>query len=96
MKKVEEVVEYVLRETKETRDSDTKLIYAVFRNMGVYKDESFASVSNKILSKQLPSYASITRAKRKVVEKHPELDCSKKVREMRNEQEEMFKAYARS
>ena len=89
------VVEQALTQYREARESDTKLIYLVMRMCGVSKDESFASVMNKMLNGQLPAFASITRAKRKVVEQHPELDCSAKTRELRNAQEEAYKAYAR-
>ena len=93
---LQDIVEKTLRSIPETRNSDHKLIYAVYRNLGVTKDETFCSVMNKMVNGSLPPFATITRAKRKVVEKHPELDCSAKVREMRNELEEQYKAYARS
>lgn len=88
-------VEKVLKAYPETRDSDTKLIYCVYRCYGLPKGETFESVISKLLDNQLPAFASITRAKRKVVETHPELDCSAKVREFRNEQEKIYKEYAR-
>lgn len=86
-----ERVKYCLTAFKETRDSDNKLIYAVFRTYGMSPTATFASVVNAITEKRLPTFASVTRAKRKVVELHPELDCSSKVRDMRDEQELIYR-----
>lgn len=90
-----QVVKSCLEQLPETRDSDNKLIYAVYRKSGVGKDETFASVINKVINGDLPAFASITRAKRKVVELNPELDCSAPVKAFRQEQEEQYKALAR-
>lgn len=95
-KDLSSVVEQALRQCKETRDSDTKLIYYVYRLYGLPKGATFETVIAGLLDGKLPAFASITRAKRKIVEQHPELDCSKEVREFRNAQEEAYKAYARS
>lgn len=90
-----EVVERTLRDYKQTRDSDNKLIYCVMRYYGVGKDATFSQVINMVIEGKLPAFASITRAKRKVVELHPELDCSATVKKFRKEREEAYKAYAR-
>lgn len=89
------LVEKALRDYPQTRDSDTKLIYCVMRMCGVSRDESFTSVMLKLLNNELPAFASITRAKRKVVELNPELNCSEKVREFRQEQQEAYKDFSR-
>ena len=88
-------VKSVLEQCPEARNSDTKLIYGVMRTMGVGRDEAFSSVIRKMLDGSLPAFASITRAKRKVVEICPELDADREIRQMRAEQEEMYKAYSR-
>lgn len=90
-----EIVEKTLRAIPETRESDHKLLYAVYRKMGMDKDESFKNVIRGIMDGKYPSMASVTRAKRKAVEKYPELDCSAQVREKRNELEKQYKAFAR-
>ena len=89
------VVERALRDCEDARNSDNKLIYYVMRYYGMKKEATFAQVINAIINGDLPAFASITRAKRKVVELHPELDCKAEVRRMRSEQEEMYKEYAR-
>ena len=80
------VVKGVLEQVKEARESDIKLMYCVLRKCGMENGETFASVCQRIMDKQLPTFASITRAKRKVVELYPELDCSAKTRQMRDEE----------
>ena len=95
-KDLQSIVEKTLRAIPETRDSDNKLIYAVMRHYGIEKDTTFASVMKSIIDGKLPPFASITRAKRKVVEKFPELDCCAKVRADRDALEEFYKDYARS
>ena len=89
------VVKGCLEQIPETRNSDNKLIYAVYRKLGMDMNETFRNVINKVMDGQLPAFASITRAKRKVVELYPELDCDKKVREFRDEQQMQYKALAR-
>ena len=60
---LQDIVESTLRGLPETRDSDNKLIYAVYRKLGVAKDESFCCVINKIIDGKLPAFATITRIK---------------------------------
>ena len=89
------IVEDVLRKIPQTRDCNNKLIYCVLRSCGVESNESFTSVINKLINGELPALESITRARRKLVEQHPELDANAKVKELRAKQEEMYKGYAR-
>ena len=93
--KITDIVECCLRKIPETRESDTKLMYAVYRQMGMKSDDTVASFFKDVLDGKYPPLATITRAKRKIVEQHPELDCSAQVREKRNELEEQYKAFAR-
>lgn len=89
------IVEDVLRKIPQTRDNNNKLIYCVLRSCGVESNESFTSVINKLINGELPAFESITRARRKIVEQHPELDANEKVKELRAKQEQMYKGYAR-
>ena len=84
-----------LEQSEEARNSDTKLIYHVYRCYGLKQNAPFEVVLHLIMDGRLPAFASITRAKRKVVELYPYLDCSAKVRELRNEQQENYVAMAR-
>ena len=89
------LVEETLRKHPETRDDNNLLIWAVHRAQGVTTTDTYASVLLKIRAKQLSSYESITRARRKVVELNPELDANEVVKALRAQQEEMYKEYAR-
>ena len=89
------LVKACLEQVPETRDSDNKLLYAIYRHLGVDSNTSFERVINKVIRGELPAFASITRAKRKVVELYPHLDCSAKVRELRDQQEQAYKSLAK-
>ena len=94
IKKVEQKVLKVLEERPETRSDDFILIYYVYKE---YLDISvfrFSSVMLHHNDLELPSFHSITRARRKIFEKFPELK-PKKVTKFRAEKEEEFKEYAR-
>ena len=89
-----EIVKEVLETTPQTRESDNKLIYCVMRKCGVQNGESFSSVMQRLIDGELPAFASITRAKRKVVELYPELDCSTETRKLRDEQRGEYMDFA--
>ena len=89
------LVEETLRKHPETRDDNNLLIWAIHRAQGVTITDTYASVLLKIRAKQLSSYESITRARRKVVELNPELDANEVVKAYRAQQEAMYKEYAR-
>lgn len=97
MKKIElaEIIKDILIKHREARNSDNVLIYAVMRYYGIQPTTPFAAVIQAIRDGNLPAFASITRAKRKVVELHPELDCDAKVRELRNLEQEEYRAFAK-
>lgn len=88
-------VKACLTQIPETRDSDNMLMYCIYRHYGLEEHATFERVINKIIKGELPAFASITRAKRKVVELYPELDCSAKVRELRDQQEQAYKELAK-
>lgn len=95
--RIEDVVEKVLRQNKDTRSDDFILVYRVFKEI----DENavirlpFFEVMLKHKKFKLPSIASILRARRKVYEKFPYLN-PKKISELRRKKEEEYKDYSRS
>lgn len=89
------IVEKVLRQYPETRDSDSKLIYCVYRLYGLPMRSTFEYVVSELIQGNLPAFASITRAKRKLVETYPELDANATVKAYRAQQEAMYEEYAR-
>jgi hypothetical protein len=91
LRQLQGVVKNVLEEKPETRRSDTELIIEVFRRSGVDTSESFISLARRGQLKQMES---ITRARRKVQEEHPELKDATTAA-LRAENEETFRAFAK-
>lgn len=88
----ENTVMYVLRRYAQTR-ADDKLLY-----FWVLREEGFStgiSLEQYLLSEGFPNYDSITRVRRKLQEKYPELRPAKNEQIRREEAEEDFRAYAR-
>lgn len=94
---IEEVVEMVLRQHKDTRSDDFILIYRVFKeiNENVIVRLPFFEVMLNHKEYKLPAIASIMRARRKVYEKYPYLN-PKKMQKLRKAQEAKYKDYSRS
>ena len=90
--KYENTVMYVLRRYPQTR-ADDKLLY-----FWVLREEGFrvgVSLEHFLLSDEFPNYDSITRVRRKLQEKYPELRPAKNEQIRREEAEQDFRAYAR-
>lgn len=95
LQKVEEIVERVLDRLPVTRDDDFLLIYNVYKYLNeetAYMDFRRLMRDHKVLG--LPSFESITRARRKIQSENPELGASKKAKEVRKDEERAFKSYA--
>lgn len=95
LQKVEKLVEKVLRGKIGTRDDDFCLIFNVYRELNediVYMDFRRVMRDHKELG--LPSFESITRARRKIQSENPELGASKKAKEVRKDEERAFRDYA--
>lgn len=93
----EQIVENVLREQEETRSDDFLLVYAVYNqlNSKVSAMDSFSYVMSQHKELGLPSWATITRVRRKVFERYPDLK-PEKITEIREEKEEEFIEYSRT
>ncbi len=90
--RLQKYVETELRENPSSRKSDTELLLGVFKRLGIDTSESFESLAH---NGQLKQMESITRARRKIQEKFPELkDIETTV--FREERQEVFKNYART
>jgi hypothetical protein len=88
MKNYYEQVKIILTEWNQTRDDDM-LLWAIFLHMNGYvkPEEKFFDVVPKARERGLPSYESITRARRKVQEKEPSLRGKRYVQRMKAESE---------
>lgn len=93
--KVEELVEKVLREYPDSRNDNFILIYRVYReiNEDLVLRELFFQVMLYHKEYELPSFESITRARRKLQNKYPELKPTKEVQELRDKEEMTFFDY---
>ncbi len=92
LKHLDDLVYQELTENPTSRKSDIALILGIFRRTGVDTTKSFAELAN---SGQLRQMESITRARRKVQAKHPELKDAPTA-EIRAEREEIFRNYAKA
>lgn len=72
--KIEDKVLYVLKQNEQTRSDDFLLICEVYKldNQNVSK-ANFEEVMSNHKNWSLPSFHSITRARRKLFERYPEL-----------------------
>lgn len=90
--KYENVVRCVLMQKAATRSDDKLLYYWVLRMEGFSTD---IALGNFLLSGIYPNYDSISRVRRKLQEKYPELRPPKNDQIRRQEAEEDFIEYAR-
>ena len=92
MKNYYNTVRAILLENARTRDDDMYLYGVFMAKFSLIKpEESFYDVMCTAKSRKLPSYESITRARRKVQEMEPML-CGKK-RKARLEEEEKYRDF---
>ena len=95
------LVKNLLEKEESTRNSDSLLYLRVLAIFAAKLGINLSCISVPVFllnSKELqfPSYETVSRARRKMQEKNPELRGDKKVQEKRRENEIEFKAYARS
>lgn len=94
--KTEGLVEKVLKENIDTRNDDFTLIFRVYKeiNEDLVLRELFFQVMLDHKKYNLPSFSSITRARRKLQNKYPELKPKKEVQEIRDKEEMNYFNYA--
>ena len=92
--KLENVVKEILEQSIESRNDNFKLVLNVYRKLNIPIETSFTNLMLNHKNYNLPSIESITRARRKVVSKHPELQAEEKIKEFRKEQEQAYFEYA--
>lgn len=92
IKQIQNVVKKVLIVDELSRKNDNHLICETMRRMGFNIERSFKDVMNDNLT---PSFESITRARRKVQQEHPNLKDNY-VAQLRFQREEMFREFSRN
>ncbi len=90
--KYENLVHCILIRREGTRSDDKLLYFWVLREEGFNTD---ISLEHFLIGNNYPNYDSITRCRRKLQEKYPELRPAKNEQIRRQEAEEDFRAYAR-
>lgn len=100
--KVQELVKGILENDPETRDDDNLLWAqaireAAFINGCAYVlDWSIGSLMLNVRTLHLPTFETVSRARRKLQSKHPELRGTEKVTKARGEREKVFEEYAKN
>jgi len=94
LKKVEQTVQEILENNLKARNDNFVLVYEVYQKLDIPVKFEFMGLMLEHSKYGLPSFESITRARRKIVKNHPELQSSKKIKEFRKVQEEEYFEYA--
>lgn len=89
--------EYVLKNNTDSRNDDGLLVSKVMETINPsIKGLKFNFVLENRKALGLPSFESVTRARRKLQEKYPKYKATKKIQDARADQEELFREFARS
>lgn len=92
--KVEEIVEEILRQDIYSRNNDVYLIFKYITKVYPYEaGRKFEEVMSNVSKKGL-SFESITRARRKLQNKYPELK-NERIANFRNKKQKEYIAYSR-
>ena len=94
LKRIEETVREVLENSLRARNDNYVLVLEVFEKLGVPVGNNFKEIMLEHKKYGLPGFESVVRARRKVVEEHPELQSNEKIKEFRKMQEEEYFEYA--
>ena len=100
LKTIHNRVKRILEQKPETRNSDMALYIALAQ---YFEDENGLNITEKpfryvlgnLKELGLPTIESVGRARRKIQEQHPHLQSEKKVKKMREVQEEEYRKYSK-
>ena len=100
LKTTHDLVKRILEQRPETRDSDMFLYTVLAQHIEEEKglnltEQPFCYVICNLKKLGLPPIASVGRARRKIQKQYPHLQSEKKVKQMREEQEEEYRKYAK-
>ena len=94
LKNLQNKVKEVLEESVEARNDNFKLVYQVYKKLDIPVQFQFMDLMMEHSKYGLPSFESVLRARRKIVETHPELAECEEVKLFREEQQEEYIQYA--
>lgn len=94
--KIYDLVKNILENSEQTRNSDKLLIWEVYKKIGIVKDVEWfgdreAIIRDNFLSARIPATETITRARRKIQELHPELQATNSTVKSRRGQKQLSK-----
>lgn len=94
LNKISNIVLRVLEKNETARKDDFVLLSSVLDELGVVSNFDMRTMLNNHIYFGLPSFESVTRARRKVQKKYPELKDAKAV-EIRAAEQEQYREFAR-
>jgi len=83
----------VLEKSLKARNDNFVLVLETYTALEVPVKSEFMGLMLEHNKYKLPSFESVVRARRKVVEKYPELQASEEIKELRDNQEQMYFDY---
>lgn len=94
IRKLEKVVKEVLETNIKSRNDNFVLVLEVYKKLEIPVKEEFMGLMIEHNKYELPSFESVVRSRRKVIEKYPQLQATEVVRELREDQKQMYIDYA--
>lgn len=94
LKKLEPIVKNVLEENIQARNDNFVLVLEVYKKLDIPVRFDFMGLMLEHSKYELPSFESVVRARRKVVEKIPELQSNRIIEKLRKEQEQEYYKYS--
>ncbi len=90
---VQDIVKALLLERPKLRDSDELLACLVYEKLGYSWNKPFFAIMQAVSEGELPTFESITRCRRKMQEKYPQLRGKKY--QVKQENQEVYKEYVK-
>lgn len=94
LKKLEPIVRRVLENNLQARNDNFVLVLEVYKDLDIPVKFEFMGLMLEHNKYELPSFESVVRARRKVVEKSPELQATKIIEKLRKEEEQKYREFA--
>ncbi len=95
LQKLEPIVKKVLENNKQARNDNFVLVLEVYKDLNIPVKFEFMGLMLEHSKYELPSFESVVRARRRIVEKFPELQATKVIEKLRKEEEQKYRKFAR-
>ena len=94
LQKLEPIVKKVLENNKQARNDNFVLVLEVYKDLDIPVKFEFMGLMLEHSKYELPSFESVVRTRRRIVEKFPELQATKVIEKLRKEQEQIYREFA--